>query len=97
MRDEYEDMAIGVLDSIRAPSDAMPLLTLLPWYPARMRGTDHKTFNVLPLWTKSPLELAVADDATDESMQCMRFVSHRHSQYALEQYFIGEFPGSMTA
>lgn len=85
-------MAIGIVDVIREPSDAAPLLTLLPWAKVPMQHHPDRD-NLMLLWNKSPLELAVAEEES-ESIQCMRFVSHRHSQFVLEQYFIGEFPGS---
>ena len=28
------------------------------------------------------------------SLPCMRFVAHRHSQYTLDKYFAGDYPGS---
>jgi len=105
----YENLAIGVLEAVHEPSSALPLLTLVPWLqsstkddaarPPMLRSAKDASGDtgdeVIPIWSKSPLELAVAEDSPEDTQEaCMHFVSHRHSQYVLEQYFVGEFPGS---
>ena len=57
---------------------------------ALINGTQTSTALALHgrtlLWDASPLEGAVEEDGK-LSVPCMRFVSHRHVQYALDCYF----------
>ena len=87
----YEDRAIDVLDAIRDEKDAAQLITLITWQ--YVESTETKEVSRRELWAASPLESAAEEDGL-LSVPCMRFISHRHSQYLLNKHFAGDFPGS---
>ena len=91
--EEYENLAIEVLDSIRESSDASPLLSLIPW--AWEMGSGEKRPQRMLLWDSSVLESSAQDDGL-LSVPCMRLVAHRHTQFTLEQYFAGDAAGSSS-
>ena len=83
-------MAIDLLDSIRNSDDAYVLVALIPW--AWTCTEDGHAVRKL-LWDESPIESATEADGAS-SVPCRRFVSHRHSQYFLNKFFCGDYPGS---
>jgi hypothetical protein len=107
--ERYEDCALDVLDAIRDSSEAAPLLTLIPWKYVDRAGSGSgasgggvsgsgaaaggRDVQRRLLWEASPLESAAEEDGL-LSVPCMRFISHRHSQYLLDKHFAGDFAGS---
>ena len=87
----YEDLAIELLDAVRESDDAAPLLTLMPWEWSAGKGKGG--VGRMLLWDCSPLDSSSMEDGL-LSLPCMRFVAHRHSQYTLDKYFAGDYPGS---
>ena len=81
---------MDVLDAIRESDDAFALVTLIPW---RWAVSNPDRPRRVLLWTDSALELACAV-GSERSAPCMQFVQHRHTQYALDKYFCGDYPGS---
>ena len=84
---DFERLATDLLDAIGESDDAAPLLCVL------MCTGEHGSHRRHKLWDESPLDLASSDDG-DLSVPCMEVVSHRHSQFVLENTFNGNFPGS---
>ena len=99
------DACADQLDAIRESEDAFPVLTLVPWrwllasdglgsgtLPPSQLHTLRKPRRVLS-WETSALGHALGLDAV-HAQPCTAFVGHRHSQYALDKYFAGDYPGS---
>jgi hypothetical protein len=40
---------------------------------------------------------SILDEACSDDFPCRRFVSHRHCQYVLDRYLVGDFRGSLAA
>lgn len=88
----YEDCALELLDAVRESSDAGQLISLIPWSYAQEGGPNGEVTRKL-LWEASALESAAEEDGL-LSVPCMRFISHRHSQYLIDKHFVGDYPGS---
>jgi len=90
----YESMAIDVLDAIRDSNEATKLLTLIPWaWEIPSEDAEDPAVKRVMLWDESVIENAAEGDGM-LSVPSMRLAAHRHSQFCLEQFFVGEFPGS---
>ena len=59
MRDTYAGMASGILDAIHNPTDAGPLLTLLPWASLPNSAGQRRDTR---LWSKSPFGARVGSN-----------------------------------
>ena len=94
----YEDLAIGVLDEVTDPYDAVQILVGVRTRTSICKKQQH-------LWTHSVLDEAVGytgdergnGDASYERWRCRRFVSHRHCQFTLGQFFAGTLPSTSPA
>ena len=86
----FENLAIGILDSIGEPNEAKRLLEQVPScadYAERKRGRAHKLMGgskaggkaarPIYLWQRSVLDEASQGDP------CLKFVAHKHCQYAV--------------
>jgi hypothetical protein len=105
---KYEELVVRLLDAVRESEDAFELLTLCPWdwsgggerarwsssssSISSSKGGESRWRRVLK-WSDSVLETALFEDG-DTSVPCMEVIAHRHSQYALEKFFAGDYPGS---
>lgn len=86
----YEDCALDLLSAIRDSSQAAQLITLIPWEYVQLEdGCVERKL----LWDSSSVESAAEEDGL-LSVPCMRFISHRHTEYLIEKHFVGDFPGS---
>ena len=81
--DTYEDMAIGVLDSIVDSDDAIELLTSIEARLSPNPKARKPQDKLQALW-----ESSVFDEATKPLYPCRRFAAHRHCQHLLELYFV---------
>lgn len=91
---KYEELALGVLDAVRESEDAFELITLCTWeWSEDVVGLGKSKRRRILQWSDSVLETALFEDG-DTSVPCKEFVAHRHSQYALEKFFAGDYPGS---
>lgn len=91
--EDYEQLALDVLDAIRDSEDAAQILSLIPWqwYDTAASIRNPKWARKY-LWTDSPIEMCEEDGKL--SYPCRRVVAHRHSQYLCDKYLHGEYPGS---
>ena len=91
--EDYEQLALDVLDAIRDSEDAAQILSLIPWqwYDTAASIRNPKWARKY-LWTDSPIEMCEEDGKL--SYPCRRVVAHRHSQYLCDMYLHGEYPGS---
>lgn len=96
---KYEQLALDLLDAVRESEDAFELITLCPWeWTDKVNGNGggsgrSSRWRRILKWTDSVLETALFEDG-DTSVPCKEFCAHRHSQYALEKFFAGDYPGS---
>jgi len=81
----FEGWAIGLLDEVTDSGDALDLLTLV----SARREPGARSRRWVGMWSRS-----VLDEAAMVPYPCRRFLSHRHCQSVLDNYFIGNYRGS---
>ena len=64
--------------------------SLVPVATARSVGIQETS---IVLFDCSPLDSAIEEDG-NRAVPCMRFVTHKHAQFVIDEYFVGEYPGS---
>ena len=87
---DFEDWAVGVLDEVEHSKEALDMLTCTAV--RRDPQSRRDSCKWISMWSDSVIE-----EAAKRVFPCRQFLSHRHSQFVLDQYFAGHHRGSTAA